>query len=235
MQLHAGPACAQAAAAASQAADTRLQTHQRPHSKHVIKANLEGYSLTGSRGTAGIMIEMKFLQSVRSTIATKQGARPIVTAAGTGGAPADAIEAAFQAAAAANAAALRVSLCTITSRTAWMSFWTNLHIHTLPKHICILHRLAGQLLPISSCLHQRHGVCRLPQRFIIALLQGEVPSTAKQSTLTAATAAKQGSAGAGAAELALSPAKSTPRGKENVTPDRDEVTTLLGDSECQCT
>lgn len=58
------------------------------------------------------MIEMKFLPTVLSTIAKKQGARPIVTATGTGSAPADATEAAFQAAAAANAAALRVSLCT---------------------------------------------------------------------------------------------------------------------------
>jgi hypothetical protein len=55
------------------------------------------------------MIAVPDLPRVLNTIALKQGARPIVQAAGNGSAPADATEAAFQAAAAANAAALRVS------------------------------------------------------------------------------------------------------------------------------
>jgi hypothetical protein len=61
---------------------------------------------------------------------------------------------------------------------------------------------------------------------MLIVLQGEVPGAAKQATLTAAVAAKQGTAGAEAAKLPLSPAKrSTPRGKENITPDRDQVST----------
>ena len=44
----------------------------------------------------------------------------------------------------------------------------------------------------------------------------------------AAAAAKQSTADAEAAELPFSPAKCTPHGKENVTPDRDQVRTLLG-------
>ena len=73
---------------------------------------------------------MKFLPSVLGTIATKQGTRPIVSAAGAAGAPADANEAAFQAAAAANAAALRVRLATGTSCTAHFFLQTNLCVHT---------------------------------------------------------------------------------------------------------
>ena len=65
---------------------------------------------------------------------------------------------------------------------------------------------------------------------MLVLLQGEVPGAAKQATLAVATAAKQGTAGTGAVAPTLSPAKDTPRGKENVTPDRDQVSTLLGDS-----
>ena len=75
------------------------------------------------------MIETKLLPSVLGTIATKQGTRPIVSAAGAAGAPADANAAAFQSAAAANAAALRVSLCTGTNCTAYFLLQADLRVH----------------------------------------------------------------------------------------------------------
>ena len=62
---------------------------------------------------------------------------------------------------------------------------------------------------------------------MLVLLQGEVPGAAKQATLTSAVVAKQATAGAEAAKT-LSPAKPAPRGKENVTPDRDQVSPVLG-------
>lgn len=63
---------------------------------------------------------------------------------------------------------------------------------------------------------------------MVTSLQGEVPGGAKQATLAMAAAAKQGTAGVEATEPTLSPGTRTARGKENFTPDRDQVGTLLG-------